>query len=155
VDEVRELWPSATAERIQEILPRHAGRDGFRFLAARTPDGRMAGFAYGYRGAAGQWWHDLVAEALGEELAARWLASGHFEFVELHVRPECRREGIGARLHDALLAGLDGPTAVLSTDRTNEPALSLYRSRGWQVICDEIQFGPEYPPYLVMGRDLG
>jgi ribosomal protein S18 acetylase RimI-like enzyme len=154
VDEVRELWPSATAERIHEILPRHAGRDGFRFVAARAADGRMAGFAYGYRGAAGQWWHDLVAEALGEERAERWLPPGHFEFVELPVRPECRRGGIGSRLHDALLDGLDSPTAVLSTERTNEPAIKLYRGRGWRVICDEIRFGPEYPPYLVMGRDL-
>lgn len=154
VDEVREVWSGATQARIEEILPRHAGREGFRFLGARGPDGRMAGFAYGYRGAPGQWWHDLVAEALGEELAERWLPPGHFEFVELHVRPEHRRAGLGSRLHDALLDGLDSPTAVLSTERTNEPAINLYRARGWQVICDEIRFGPEYPPFLVMGRDL-
>jgi ribosomal protein S18 acetylase RimI-like enzyme len=155
VDEVREVWLDATDERIGQILPRHAERDGFRFVAARAPGGRLAGFAYGYRGGPGEWWHDLVAEALGEELSARWLPNGHFEFVELHVRTDLRRSGIGTRLHDALLDGLESPTAVLSTERTNEPAIDPYLGRGWRVILEEIQFGAGYPPYLVMGRDLG
>jgi ribosomal protein S18 acetylase RimI-like enzyme len=160
-DEVAEVWSEAfpqeagaLEDRLEEILPRHASRDGFRFLGARTPDGTLAGFAYGYRGGAGEWWHDLVAEALGEEGSRRWLAPGHFEFVELQVRPDFQRRGIGGRLHDELLDGLDSPTAVLSTQVDNEAARALYEQRGWTLVLDSFQFQPQGPPFVVMGLDL-
>jgi ribosomal protein S18 acetylase RimI-like enzyme len=156
--EIENLWrlvfPETTDERFAEILPRHAERHGFRFLAARAGDGTLAGFAYGYFGGAGEWWHDRVSAALGPELTRRWLPPGHFEFVELQVHPDFRRGGIGGRLHDALLEGLNSPTAVLSTQRDNRAAITLYEARGWQIILDEIAFGDEGLPYLVMGRDL-
>jgi len=152
-DEVRALWPEASRRRVDEILPLHAGRDGFRAVVERTEDGRLAGFAYGYRGEAGQWWHDLVAAALGEEGTTHWLSPGHFEFVELHVRTDLWGQGIGGRLHDALLESEPGP-AVLSTQRDNDRALGLYRSRGWKVIVQHIDFGAGYPPFCVLGKVL-
>ena len=162
IEEVRELlvlpeelvavWPDAAGERLDVIVPRHLERDGFRFVAEHDDEGTLAGIAYGYLGAAGQWWHDLVSAAMDEHDRARWLAPGHFEFVELAVRPDLRRRGIGGRLHDALLAGLDAPTAVLSTETDNEPALTLYGARGWQVVVPEIDFGAEYPPFMVLGK---
>jgi ribosomal protein S18 acetylase RimI-like enzyme len=150
--EVRELWPEASRRRVEEILPRHAERTGFRAVIERTARQELAGFAYGYRGATGQWWHDAVATALGPE-ALRWLPFGHFEFVELHVRADLWGRGIGGRLHDALLAPEPGP-AVLSTQRDNERALGLYRRRGWRVIVPQIDFGAGYPPFCVLGKDL-
>src|ERR671934_2630699 len=45
-------------------VPRHAGREGFLFLGAFEPGGRLVGFVYGYTGASGQWWYDRVAAAL-------------------------------------------------------------------------------------------
>jgi ribosomal protein S18 acetylase RimI-like enzyme len=164
VEQVRELvvqpgellavWPDAMGERLAVIVPRHLERAGFRFVAEHDASGRLAGIAYGYRGAAGQWWHDLVSGAMDEAARVRWLAPGHFEFVELAVRPDQRRRGIGGRLHDALLSDLDAPTAVLSTEVENEPAVGLYLGRGWEVVLPEIDFGAGYPPFLVMGRDL-
>jgi ribosomal protein S18 acetylase RimI-like enzyme len=157
--EVEALWrlafPATTEERLSEILPRHTQRRGFRFLAARDEDGMLAGFVYGYLGGPGEWWHDHVAAALGPEEVSRWLAPGHFELVELGVRPDVRRRGLGGRLHDELLARVDAPTAVLSTEQDNEPALALYRNRGWELIVDELSFGSEYPPFVVLGKDLG
>jgi ribosomal protein S18 acetylase RimI-like enzyme len=156
--EIEDLWrivfPGTSDERFAEILPRHATRKGFRFLTARIDERPLAGFAYGYLGGPGEWWHDQVSAALGPVLARLWLPAGHFEFVELQVRPALRRKGIGGRLHDALLTGLSSPTAVLSTERSNTGAIALYSRRGWHVILDEISFGDEYPPFLVMGRDL-
>jgi ribosomal protein S18 acetylase RimI-like enzyme len=156
--EIEELWrlvfPGTTDERFAEILPRHTERRGFRFLAARGRDGALAGFAYGYLGGPGEWWHDHVAAALGPELARRWLPAGHFEFVELQVRPDLQGRGLGRRLHDVLLAGVEAPTAVLSAEKSNERALAFYRRRGWEVIVDELSFGPEYAPFVVLGRDL-
>ena len=152
--EIAEIWPEASRDRLHDILPRHAARDGFRFRGAFDESGRLIGFVYGYRGAPGQWWHDRVAAALGFEGTARWLAAGHFEFTELHVRPEARRRGIGGALHDAVLEGLDAPTSVLSTQTDNEPAIRLYANRGWEVIVPSIDFGSGRP-FLIMGKELG
>jgi ribosomal protein S18 acetylase RimI-like enzyme len=69
-------------------------------------------------------------------------------------RPDLRRHCIGGRLHDALLAELDALTAVLSTEQDNEPALALYRGRGWQVVVPNIDFGPGSPPFVVLGKRL-
>ena len=152
-EEIAEIWPAASRERVGEILPRHAGREGFRFRMGED-DGRMVGFTYGYLGASGQWWHDLVAAEMSDEQEERWLGPGHFEFVELHVRPDYRRQGLGGALHDELLIGLDSPTAVLSTQTENEPALALYRGRGWQVVVPEMRFSPGGVPYCILGLDL-
>ena len=148
------MWVGITRERLEEILPRHTRRDGFRFLAARTADGALAGIVYGYLGSSGQWWHDLVSAAMSREQRARWLAPGHFEFVELHVGPPFRRRGLGGRLHDAVLEGLDSPTAILSTQCDNVAAIALYAGRGWQLVLEPIVFGREYPPYRIMGKEL-
>jgi ribosomal protein S18 acetylase RimI-like enzyme len=150
--ELAEIWPDASRARIDEILPRHVVREGFRFLGAFA-GGRLVGFVYGYRGGAGQWWHDRVATALGPNGTERWLAPGHFEFTELHVRSELHRRGIGGRLHDALIDDVDAPTAVLSTQTDNEPAIALYAGRGWQVIVPYLDFGSGRP-FLIMGLDL-
>ena len=154
VAEIPEVWVGITRERLREILPRHTRRHGFRFLAAREGDGMLAGITYGYLGGPGQWWHDLVSEAMSDEQREYWLAPGHFEFVELHVRPSCRRRGIGRRLHDMLLEGLDSRTAVLSTQVDNTAAIALYEGRGWRKILEPIVFGPDYPPYRIMGKEL-
>jgi ribosomal protein S18 acetylase RimI-like enzyme len=152
-DEIAEIWPAASRDRVDEILPRHAAREGFRFRVAED-EGRMVGFAYGYLGAPNQWWHDLVAAEMTDEQEQRWLAPGHFEFVELHVRPESRRRGLGGALHDELLQALESRAAVLSTQADNEPALALYRERGWQVVISEMRFSAGGVPYRILGLDL-
>lgn len=146
-DELLAVWPEVP---LDEMLARHAERDGFRLVAEHDEQGNLAGIAYGYHGAPGQWWHDHVAAAMGAEDRARWLAPGHFELVELAVRPDLRRRGLGARLHDAVLEG--ERTAVLSTQLNNEPALSLYRLRGWQIVVPEIDFGRR-ELFCVLGND--
>jgi ribosomal protein S18 acetylase RimI-like enzyme len=151
--EIAEIWPAASRGRVSEILPCHAARAGFRFRAAED-DGLLIGFSYGYLGAEGQWWHDLVAAELTDEQERRWLAPGHFEFVELHVRPGHRRQGWGGALHDEVLRGVEGRTSVLSTQTDNEPALALYRGRDWQVVVPEMSFSPAGVPYSILGLEL-
>ena len=121
MDELSAVWPELDGPRLDEIIPRHMSRDGFRFVAEEDERGRLAGIAYGYLGAPGQWWHDIVAREMTEEQRERWLGRGHFEFVELAVRPDLRRRGLGARLHDELLRPHAGRPAVLST-QVEQPA---------------------------------
>lgn len=148
------MWTWVSGERVDEILPRHAERDEFTLVAA-VDEERIVGFAYGYRGGPGQWWHDAVAAALTSRQRTRWLAPGHLELAELHVARDRRREGIGARLHDALLAAFpDAPTAVLSTQAANAPALALYRNRGWDVVVGELRFAAGAEPYSILGLEL-
>ena len=51
VDELSAVWPELDGPRLDEILPRHMARDGFRFVAEEDERGRLAGIAYGYLGA--------------------------------------------------------------------------------------------------------
>jgi ribosomal protein S18 acetylase RimI-like enzyme len=147
-----EVWPTATPERLDEIFLRHAARDGFRMIAAREGD-RLVGLAYGYLGGPGEWWHDRVSAAMTPEQRAEWLPPGHFELVELMVSPAERRRGLGGRLHDALLMGLEAPTAVLSTQQHNDPALALYSRRGWKLLLEAVDLAAPVP-YVVLGKRL-
>ena len=126
---------------------RHLARDGFRLATAR--DGRrLTGFAWGYTGGRGQHWSDLVADSLSQRVADTWLGE-HFELVELAVLEEFRRQGVGGRLHDVLLDGLPHQRALLSTtDDEDDPAVRLYRARGW------VSLGRLTDGVQVLGRHL-
>jgi GNAT superfamily N-acetyltransferase len=122
------------------------------FLVARE-DGRVIGFAYGYTGAYGQWWTNHVAEALTVEQRERWLDPPHFEVVELHVRPTRQRGGVGSALLAQLLTRQPHDRAILSTQSGSRKARSFYAKNGWEELAD-VDFGPGYPPYIVLGKLL-
>jgi len=163
VGEVVEVWASAhglaaaNATRREfggERLPRHSGRDEFRFVGAFAPDGKLVGFVYGYTGAPGQWWYDKVAAALDEEDAAAWLDPPHFEFTELAVAPAYQSRSFGTRLHDAVLDGLPHRRALLSALADNARVIAFYEHRGWRVILPELRFEPGRPLFSILGREL-
>src|SRR5436305_1501827 len=83
--------PAGTAEQRAPMWLTHALREGWRCMAAFDADDILLGLAYGYRGRAGQWWHEQVRHGLsrrsGSAEADRWL-SDYFELTEIHVRPE-------------------------------------------------------------------
>jgi ribosomal protein S18 acetylase RimI-like enzyme len=144
---------AGVADSFAQSLLGHARRAGFRCAIARDGLGRLAGFAYGYTSLPGQWWHDLVAGALGPRRARQWLA-GAFELVEFAVDPPAQGRGLGSRLHDSLLAGLPHPAAVLSTMQADTTALQLYRRRGWVTLAEDFVFPGGSSVYMIMGRRL-
>lgn len=115
----------------EQMYDRHRVRDDFR-LAVAVDEDRLLGFAWGYRGARGQYWSDLVARTL-PAAAAEWIGD-HYEVVELAVDPARRRRGIGRRLHDALLDGLAGRALLGTSADDADPAVRLYKSRGWRTL---------------------
>ncbi|MFC6707785.1 GNAT family N-acetyltransferase [Flexivirga alba] len=123
-------FPDELAWR-EQMYDRHRARDGFRLTLALDGD-RLLGFAWGYRGERGQFWPDLVAETI-PGIAAEWIGD-HFEFVELAVEPTSRGDGLGGRLHDELLDGLTGKALLGTTSDGSDPAVRLYRSRGWRTL---------------------
>jgi GNAT superfamily N-acetyltransferase len=135
------------------VLDRHLTRSGFRLVTARDEAGGLAAFAYGYTSAPGGWWRDIVVAHLDEETVREWFTDC-YEFVELAVRPVAQGRGVGAALHDALLANLPHRTSVLSTQTGNERARSLYERRGWAVIDPGFMFPNRAYPYAIMGLDL-
>ena len=154
----------------RSIMAQHAGYAAFRAVAVTADpgpaaahasvsgaDGPVIAFAYGFRGADGQWWHDVVRSGLtaagGENAAAAWLADT-FEIAEVHVRPEYQRRGIGRAMLLSLTAGCPQRTAVLSTLDAPSPARRLYRSLGFTDLLTGFGFPGNGPPYAVMGAAL-
>ena len=139
-------------EWARQRLPQHTEREDFVFLVAREA-GELAGFGYGYTGAQGQWWTENVGRALTAAQRAEWLDPPHYEIVELHVRPAFQRRGIGSALLAQLLTRQPHDRALLSTQTGSRKARSFYAKNGWQELAS-VDFGPGYPPYLVLGKRL-
>jgi ribosomal protein S18 acetylase RimI-like enzyme len=148
-------------------MERHASYRGFRALAVtagaaaqaggRSEPGQIIGFSYGFTGADGQWWHDVVAAALtataGAAGAGAWLADS-LEIAEVHVHPDFHRRGIGRSLVAGLAAGRQERTAVLSTQDANTPARRLYCGLGFADLLTGYSFPGSGVPYAVMGAVL-
>ncbi len=142
----------------RSIMERHAGNPGLRSLVAvEDGSGQVVGFAYGFRGVPGQWWHDVVRSEIvataGQASAEAWLASA-LEIAEVHVHPEFQQRGIGRQMILMLTANRTERTALLSTRDANTPARHLYRQLGFADLLTAFQFPGGGPPYAVMGAPL-
>jgi ribosomal protein S18 acetylase RimI-like enzyme len=155
--------PDRTLAGREAIMERHAASPEFRGLAALV-DGQLAAFTYGFHGANGQWWHDMVAAALATRARAgaaaqdratprEWLDDS-FEIAELHVLPGRQGNGIGRSLLLSLTAGRPERTAVLSTADAPTRARRLYRGVGFTDLLRDFRFSGSEPPYAVMGATL-
>lgn len=144
--------PLSTALSRRGILLSHLEREGLRGIAAQE-DARLVGFAYGYVGRPGQWWHDQVRVALGPDLARTWLAHA-FEVCELHVLPSHQGLSIGRSLLDDLLAGADAATSVLTTPDHETRARAFYRAHGWVDLVTGLRFPGDQRVFAVLGKDL-
>jgi ribosomal protein S18 acetylase RimI-like enzyme len=148
--------PEVVVQR-RDLITQHAGFAGFLASGAFEPDSetgrvRLVGFGYGYPGRPGQWWHDVVAGALGRAATKRWLTDG-FELAELHVLPERQGDGLGRALLDDLFARVEARHVVLSTPDTDSRARSLYRSLGFTDLRRYFRFPGSDEDYAIMGVD--
>lgn len=144
------VWPARDPADAREGFTRYAGyRDFVGFVAVL--DGEAIGVGYGARSYPGVPWHDVVAPLLGTDHPALRDA---WRLVELAVVTEHRRAGIGALLHDALLAAQPCPRALLSTSVTNYPARTLYERRGWYYVLRELNVEMQSGTYVVMAKEL-
>ncbi len=133
-------------------LPLHTERSDFIFLVAREGQ-EIAGFGYGYTGSSGQWWTEHVAGSLTVAQHEEWIEPAHFEIVELHVKPSRQRNGIGSAILAQLLTRQPHDRALLSTQTGSRKARDFYAKNGWSELTS-VDFGPGYPPYLVLGKRL-
>jgi len=141
---------AADVAAFRASLPRHVRKPGFRSCTARSSGGRLVGFAYGWEGGPGDWWWDIVAGAVNEDVRRHWFADC-FVVAELVVLPEARRQGIGSALLDTLLAATERPDAVLSTRSDAEAALAFYAARGWRRLLNDVRFPGSDAPWVILG----
>jgi GNAT superfamily N-acetyltransferase len=132
-----------------ERVRRYALRDGFRLAIAAAGDVPV-GVGLAVIGRPGDWWRDQVASLLTASEIDRWLGGGVLELVNLAVRPDRRGLGIGAALHDLLLANPRVPTAILAADTRPTAARRLYETRGWIVLREGISIGGSEPVVLMV-----
>ncbi|GAB3491355.1 GNAT family N-acetyltransferase [Nocardiopsis coralliicola] len=141
----------------RSVMEQHAAFPRFRALVAAAPDGAAAGFAYGFRGAGGQWWHDVVTAEVRRRrprAARRWFDDA-FEIAEVHVHPDYQGRGTGRRMLEQLAAGRTERTAVLSTPVGPSPARGLYETAGFVDVLAEFAFpGSPDRPFAVMAAPL-
>jgi ribosomal protein S18 acetylase RimI-like enzyme len=156
------------------IMERHTGYAAFRGIVAiacpaggAPVDGRPAdselitgdlvGFAYGFHGGSGQWWHDLVsrttATILGSRAADDWFGDS-LEIAEVHVLPSYQGQGTGLAMLLQLTAGRPERAAVLSTMDANTRARRLYRGLGFTDLLTRFTFPGTELPYAIMGAPL-
>jgi ribosomal protein S18 acetylase RimI-like enzyme len=156
VYEAAMLPPAGQMPGRRTIMERHATYPQFRaFVAERRRS--IVGFAYGFHGEAGQWWHDVVRGAVternGPAHANYWLDDS-YEVAELHVHPAAQRQGLGRTLITTLCAERTERTMVLSTLDGQTPAWHLYRSLGLTDLLTAFRFPGGGPLYAVMGAGL-
>ncbi len=113
-------YPEHTGAQRAVSARKHVSLDGFACRAALLDDGTLVGFGYGYTTKPGQWWHDLVRNAVNDQTAHEWLADA-FELSELHVLPEYHGIGIGRRLLVSLASGIPHSAVLLSTPDAGHP----------------------------------
>ncbi|MFA1820181.1 GNAT family N-acetyltransferase [Virgibacillus oceani] len=140
-------------ENALKNLNNHAGYEGFKGLKAIDSDGNITGFTYGYTSMPEQFYHQKIANQLSADEINTWL-DNCFEFVELAVDPDNRRLGIASKLHGLLLENLYHKTSVLTTVVENDPAINLYRTKGWQVINSKAPVISEDNLQVIMGKRL-
>ncbi|MBF8187286.1 GNAT family N-acetyltransferase [Nonomuraea sp. K274] len=145
------------------IMRNHATYPHFQcyFAELRDSSGATApeivGFAYGFRGAPGQWWHDVVLRALaersGQQAANAWLGNA-FELAEIHVHPDYQGKGIGRAMIRTLCAGRRERSAVLSTHDQPTAARHLYARLGFTDLLTRFVFPGGSEEYAIVGRPL-
>ena len=111
----------------------HARREGHRLALAQQDDDIVIGYGWGHIGQRGEYWSDLLCDALSERIASQWVG-GHFDVVELAVLPEHRRHGLGQALHDCLLDGLTAKCLLITSSDPDDPAVRLYTRSGWKTL---------------------
>ncbi|MCY9784750.1 GNAT family N-acetyltransferase [Nocardiopsis sp. EMB25] len=149
--------PSEQLPGRASVMNGHAHYPGFRSVVAVHGE-RPVGFAYGFHGYDGQWWHDVVTDALrarGRTRLARRYLSDPLEIAEVHVHPDTQNQGVGRAMLHALCEGRTERTAVLSTREGPTAARHLYRSCGFTELLEEFSFpGSPDQPFSIMAARL-
>ncbi|WP_460074141.1 N-acetyltransferase family protein [Streptomyces sp. YKOK-I1] len=131
-------------QRFPWFVDHWGGREGFACVVAYE-SGQPVGFTYGAPGEPGrEWWREYLAEEPADPST--------FSVSELMLRPRWRKQGLGQRLHTALLAERAEALAVLTVDTRRPRLQALYEGWGYRKVGERQPF-PDSPLYAVMLLD--
>lgn len=134
------------------VYARHTVHPGFRAFGA-FDDTTLVGFVYGAACRTGQWWFDQISPSLRAAGFGPWITDP-YAVTELHVRPEYHSHGLGLALLTRLLAGVEHPTALLSTYDGDTRARRLYAGLGFVDLITGFRFGTSPQGYALMAAPL-
>ncbi|MDT0307655.1 GNAT family N-acetyltransferase [Streptomyces sp. DSM 44917] len=129
------------------------GMRGFETVTARR-NGELVGYVHGVTLPPDRSWWVSLAEQRPDGLLGAAEREDIFWLRELMVRPACARQGVGRRLHDAIIAGRGESVTALTCITDNEPAHGIYLRWGY-TIMGRIKHAPESPVYDAMYRPAG
>ncbi len=142
--------PFFSVETYAERLTAAFDMDGFETVTGRTIDGTLVGYVHGVTLPADRaWWVSLGGDRPDDAVKAAQ-AGEVFWLRELMVLPSHTNQGVGRRLHDAMVAGRPEPWTTLTCVFDNEPARSAYPRWGYEVFGGRIKHAPESPTYDAM-----
>jgi hypothetical protein len=110
---------------------------------------RVIGMGFGTISKKGQWWHDKVAEQVGENHSALQEA---WVLTELAVLKEYRNKQIGSALHKRILKTQPFRNVLLSTQVDNFGARRFYEKQGWGYLHAGFSFQRGQMPYCIMHK---
>lgn len=145
------VWDKHEKKMIDRFY-QHSTYSGYTGLVLADDAGEMVGFIYGYRSLPGQYYHDLLLDSLQTIGKQAWL-NDCFEVVELAILPANQGKGLAKKLLDALITEITAKHSILTTRRTNNRALSLYKQKGWIVLHDAFYPDTDATPYVIMGKE--
>ena len=160
-------YPRGTEQSRAPMWSEHLHRPGWRAVGALLPNpdpaqpDSLVAVAYGYHGAAHQWWHQQVRDGMrraghspGQVEA---VLGDYFELTELHVLPSAQGHGLGGRLCSRLLDGVTTDNVMLSTPEVageDNRAWRLYRRLGFTDVLRDFSFAGDRRPFAVWSRRL-
>ncbi|MCA9893801.1 MAG: GNAT family N-acetyltransferase [Anaerolineae bacterium] len=142
------VWSQRTYGESIDFFKNNARRQNFYGYVVRAGK-QTIGMGFGTRSMIGQWWHDKVAQKVGEDhpaLQDAWV------LVELAILPNYRNRGLGLRIHDALLADQPYPNVLLSTQVDNTGARRFYERHGWDYLHAGFAFFENHPLFCIMHK---
>jgi ribosomal protein S18 acetylase RimI-like enzyme len=112
-------------------------------------EGRAIGMGFGTISERGHWWHDKVAEQVGQRNRA---LKNAWVLTELAVLQDYRNQQIGNALHERVIQAQPFPNVLLSTQADNFHARRFYEKRGWHYLHKGFPFNKGRPPYCIMHK---
>ncbi|SEP55691.1 GNAT family N-acetyltransferase [Piscibacillus halophilus] len=150
---IRTHFTGEDLKSVIQNISKHSTYKGFVGLKAKSNQGHIIGFTYGYTSLPDQFYRQKIEAQLSGVELKYWLEDC-FEFVELAVDIKYRRKGIAKLLHDQLLNSVVHTTSLLTTSIDNYPAIQFYRRNNWEVIKNNAAVITDQNLQVIMGKKL-
>lgn len=125
-------WTDDESEHHRQSLIRLIASPTFTLVTAEAA-GELVGFAYGVALRPDTQWWSGTAEPLPYELTTEWNGRT-FAIIDLAVREDYRKRGIGRALLDVLLASRPEQRATLTVQPVATDTKEFYEHLGWQQV---------------------